>query len=219
MHLPRRACSLLGILCVVLCCLLYVADYYDYYYSRTAVPEQQQRHRGHEGAVADARAGPLLLPLAQSDARGGKTEGAGAREAGSAASHAPGEQRKRKDQTTAAKKKKRRCKKRKCKRTSAESEGDGDEADNRGDDDTTFTLNAVLDGAPVWSEFADRGYTIVGELVFACFGLTQAALCLREARRPRTASCQACEGERSEVDGTRIAMNKVRFETIHNGKT
>ncbi|XP_063596029.1 heparan sulfate glucosamine 3-O-sulfotransferase 6-like [Penaeus indicus] len=162
MHLPRRACSLLGILCVVLCCLLYVADYYDYYYSRTAVPE---RHREHEDAVADARAGPLLLPLAQLDARGGKAEGTEARETGAAAldaSHAPGEQRKRKDQAAAARKKKRRCKKRKCKRTSAESEGDGDEADSRGDDDPTFTLDAVLAGAPVWSEFADRGYTIVG---------------------------------------------------------
>ncbi|XP_066952692.1 heparan sulfate glucosamine 3-O-sulfotransferase 6-like [Macrobrachium rosenbergii] len=185
MHLPRRLCSLVGIFCVSLCCLFYVADYYDYYYARTAAlsnPPPPPSLEDDEGVEE-----PRILPVSYIDLQENLTADP---------SDWKDRQRLKLAQRAARDKRRKKCKKRingKCRKLQTERDlqfyeeeeeeeqeeeggGGGDEEGGGGgvggekslpavvvDEGSYNSLeNGSLEVSPVWSEFADRGYTIVG---------------------------------------------------------
>ncbi|XP_068241276.1 heparan sulfate glucosamine 3-O-sulfotransferase 6-like isoform X1 [Palaemon carinicauda] len=188
MHLPRRLCSLVGIFCVVLCCLFYVADYYDYYYARSAALSKPP---SLEDVADEGIEEPRILPVSYLDLQENLTVDP---------SDWKDRQKLKLAQRSARDKRKKKCKKRingKCRKLQTERDlqfyeegeeedeerggggglegGGGGGAPGGGGGGEIISLPVVVDEAsynslengslevsPVWSEFADRGYTIVG---------------------------------------------------------
>lgn len=153
MHPPRRLCSLLGGVFLIFFCFFYVADHFDYrYYVRTAVATQD-----YEGQPSQEDDPLRLTALGHALLLNDTTD--------------PSHWTVVHDRRTARDKKRRQCKKKyaKCNKLSTDPEPPLDVfGDANGDNNsTTSTTGESLEDASLSSQFAQRGYTVVGTNVSA----------------------------------------------------
>ncbi|XP_053642814.1 heparan sulfate glucosamine 3-O-sulfotransferase 6 [Cherax quadricarinatus] len=152
MHLPRRLCSLLGGVFVLFFCFFCVADYYGYhyyYYSSTAILSE---------------AYPPALPQVRTPTHGTPTPTHLFNDTTDSLWVAPHHH----PDARYTKEKKRQCKKKywKCNKLPTDPEPPLEMFEEGGEGggaryNSTFETNSLED-TPLWNQFADRGYTVLG---------------------------------------------------------
>lgn len=156
MHPPRRLCSLLGGVFLIFFCFFYVADHYDYrYYVRTAVGTQD--YDGQLSQEDDSLRLTALGHVLLNDTTDSSHHWS--------VGH---------DRRSARDKKKRQCKKKyaKCNKLSTDPEPPLEVfEDRRSEAEDNLTRSESMEDPPLWSQFADRGYTVVGKLTVCCSSL------------------------------------------------